>query len=147
MPMNILIVDDSEVFCLMVGRDLLKKGFREIKTDVYGNNDKTVYIAKDYESARALLDSLSEHHLDFSAVFLDWHLSPGDRVEGKDGAQLAVMAFDETNQPLKPAVYCISAEGKEMLALVRSLVRPAVTDERLVLLHFMEVPGKIVGLT
>lgn len=152
-PINMLIVDDSEVFRLMVWRDLINKGFQEITPSLFSREGVKVYVIGDYASAIAFLERGAEQHIDFAAVFLDWNLSTEDRAADHDGVQLAVAALDENNQPLSPAVYCISSEAHEMKDKILEEVEPLVAavggniaslQERIVLVEYMAIAAKIL---
>ena len=152
-PSNILIVDDSEVFRLMVWRDLVTKGFTELAPSVYGRDGARVYVVGNYASAMIFLERNSAQRIDFDAVFLDWHLSTEDRAADHDVVQIAVAALDDKNQPLKPTIYCISSEAQEMKDKIQEIVEPLVVavggtlaslQERIVLVEYMAIAAKIL---
>lgn len=134
------------MFRLMVNRDLLNKGFRQVSDKAFSRDNLLVYFVSDFASAFQLLHKKSSQHVDFSAVFLDWHLSLEDRFEQHDGVQLALLACDDNNQALKPAIYCISAENPEMRETLMELIGPGVDKNRIVLGNFMGVIDKILEM-
>lgn len=143
-PVNVLLVDDSRTFRLMVARDLLKRGFTLLNETVYGRDHLKIYITADYDSSAVLILNESERHVDFSALFLDWHLAANDRAQRRDGVQLALLACDERHQPLKPVLYCISAENAEMKEAILNSADFGVMEDKVILVDFIHVVDKMI---
>jgi|GEM_PF-15706 len=111
---RVLILDDSEVFRLLVSGNLINKGFQQSSKDVFTRGSTIVHFVSGFEDAMVLINKDSPQHIDFCALFVDWHLSPKDRASHHDGVQIAVAACDHENQPFDPMIYCISGDGPEM---------------------------------
>ena len=141
---NILLVDDSDMFRLMISRDMINKGFEQTSKTTFVRHPLIIYVVADYASAIDLLRQGSASHVDFSALFLDWHLSPSDRANGYDGAQIGVFACDATQQPLKPKIYCTSAESKEMRDKIIEGMGSNASEDRVIVADFMIVVDKIL---
>jgi len=143
---NILIVDDSPVYHLMILRGLMRNGFVQTGQYILSRGRANVYMIDSYAEAIELIRQGSPRRVDFSAAFLDQHLSKKERVEGYDGAQLALTALNPVHQPLSPMIFCVSADAEEMADEIKKGLKDPGAEARVAILDFNNVVGRILEI-
>jgi hypothetical protein len=146
---NILIVDDSPVFNIMVLRDLMRAGFAQTGETELSRPNAIIHMIDNFADAMSMIGRNSQRHMDFNAVFLDWHLSVGDRSAGHDGVQLGLAALEAENQPLNPVIYCHSADAATMVPAILDKLgdRAASEAPRVLKVDFMAIVSKILEVS